>query len=199
MHHRGTRWRWEGSRGEKERERERGDREERDKVHRISHISEPRDVAEIPNHSRLESTLFLVYPVLFPSPLPNGTATFSRPLRRSVPRTWSSRKNVEEMSKLFFLRKIMINIHCIISIGIYIMRDAILFALAWNQISACKKENLYCALLSDHRDQGSNSKMLCIFVFKFFLEFSLKKVPLSIKEKYSRNIWYWIYIAWRLN
>lgn len=47
----------------------------RDEVHRISHISEPRDVAEIPNHSHLESTLFLVHPVR------QSRAACSSPLR----------------------------------------------------------------------------------------------------------------------
>lgn len=65
----------------------------RDEVHRISHISEPRDVAEIPNHFHLESTLFLVHPVR------QSRAACSSPLRvvrmaAEISRTRSRWKNV---------------------------------------------------------------------------------------------------------
>jgi len=53
-----------------------------DEVHRISHISEPRDVVEIPNHSHLEPTLFLVHPaarfVLLPSVRFGGVTSSAR-------------------------------------------------------------------------------------------------------------------------
>lgn len=103
MHHRGTRWRWEGGRGEKERERERRRGRERRGSSYLSYFRAPwrrGDTESFP--TRVD---FIFSPPclgLFPPPLLNGPATSSCPLRRSVPRTRSSRKNAGETSKLFF-------------------------------------------------------------------------------------------------
>jgi len=83
----------EGGR-ERERERERGE------IHRISHISEPRDVAEIPNDSHLESTLFLVHPVA----LVVADSSWCPPMRQKVRgedgATFSSIASPRNMSKV---------------------------------------------------------------------------------------------------
>lgn len=107
MHHRGTRMTAGSGEG-----RRSGGGGERGKtgVHRISHISEPRDVAEIPNHSHLESTLFLVHPVARP-PRPvalrsawgGGRGRGDKNRRAtSLSDVFSARGKLPKVSKLFY-------------------------------------------------------------------------------------------------